>query len=301
MASRRRTDQPRFSYPQAETYNFLGLEQPDYKQAKVVVFPVPYNSTTYWTSGTKNGPRALIDASRRVERYDHELGMDLSEIPVYTLGELEVSKNSPKETLTRIEDVVRQILKSRKFPLVLGGEHSITYGPVAACTKKYRKLSVLQLDAHDDLRDEFEGTKYHHGCVMRRIVDDLGLPITQVGLRSLSEDGARFLKKPGKGRVFYAPEMPIEEIVGSLMENVYVTFDLDFFDPSIMPATGTPEPGGYSWYDALKILRRVCQERNIVGADIVELAPIPGMHAPDFLAAKLACKLIGYVTEGKGR
>lgn len=289
-----------FSYPTIEPFNFGGLEEQNYRGARVAIFPVPYSSTTYWKSQTKEGPRSLIDASRRLELYDQELKKDTSRVGIYTLEELEVSKNSPKETLERIEAVIKHLLRDKKFPLMLGGEHSITYGAVAAYIKRYKNLCVLQLDAHDDLRDEFEGTRYHHGCVMRRVVDDLGLPIIQVGLRSISEDGAKFLRKPGKNKVFYAPEMPIKDIVAGLTENVYITFDLDFFDPSIMPATGTPEPGGYTWYDALTILRKVCAERNIVGADIVELAPVPGMHASDFLAAKLAYKLIGYVTEGKG-
>lgn len=286
-----------FSYPTAEPFNFGGLEEQNYRGAKVAILPVPYSSTAYWKSQTKEGPRALIDASRRLELYDQELKKDISRVGIYTLPELEVSKNSPKETILRIETVVKHLLQDKKFPLMLGGEHSVTFGAVSACSKKFRDLSVLQLDAHPDLRDEFEGTKYHHGCVIRRVVEDLKLPVTQVGLRSISEEDAKFIRKSGRNTVFYAPDLPIEEIVKSLSENVYITFDLDFLDPSIMPATGTPEPGGYTWYNALQLIKEVARQRTVVAADIVELAPISGMHAPDFLAAKLAYKLIGYVTK----
>lgn len=285
---------PRFPYPQTEPFNFLGLEDQDYKKAKVIIFPVPYNSTTYWKSGTKDGPRAIIEASRHLELWDDELTKDTSKVGIYTLGELQVSKNSPKETIELVASVVGKIYKAGKFPLMLGGEHSIALGGVMAAAQKFRQLCVLQLDAHTDSRFEFEGTKYHHACHMRRVVEDLKLPAVHVGIRSTSEEEVNFLEKSKKNKVFYAPHLPIDEIVESLTSNVYLTIDLDVFDTSIMPAVGTPEPGGFGWYQTLELLKAVAQNRHIVGADIVELDPIPGISAPDFLAAKLAYKIIGY-------
>lgn len=285
---------PSFPYPQTEPFNFLGLDDQDYKSAKVVIFPVPYNSTTYWKSGTKDGPRAIIEASRHLELWDNELQTDITKVGVYTLGELQVSKNSPKETIDLVASVISQILKAAKFPLMLGGEHSIALGGAMAAAKKFKNLSVLQLDAHTDSRYEFEGSKYHHACHMRRVVEDLKLPATHVGIRSISEEEVEFFKKSKRNKVFYAPDLPIDEIVASLASNVYLTIDLDVLDTGIMPAVGTPEPGGLGWYQTLDLLKAVAQNRHIVAADIVELDPIPGQAAPDFLAAKLAYKLIGY-------
>lgn len=287
-----------FSYPTLEPYNFGGLEKQNYRSSKVVIIPVPYESTTYYLSGTKEGPWAIINASRHMELYDTELGKNISEIGIFTLEELEPSKNSPKETISRIENVITKILDDGKFPLMLGGEHSITLGATSAFKKKYsvHSLSVLQLDAHADLRDEFEGTKFHHGCVMRRINQDLKLSITQVGIRSVSKEEAEYLKESKKNNIFYDKNFSNEEIVNTLKENVYLTLDLDVLDPSIMPSVGTPEPGGLGWDEVLDLIKAVAQNRKIVGVDAVELSPIPGFIAPNFLAAKLVYKIIGYAT-----
>ncbi|MBI4029038.1 MAG: agmatinase [Candidatus Blackburnbacteria bacterium] len=283
-------------YEKSEPFNFCGLDNQTFAEAKVVVFPVPYSSTTYWNPNTKDGPRALIEASRHLELFDQELQKDTSQVGIFTLDPISLSKNAPKEALEQIKDVVEQILTVGKFPLVLGGEHSISYGTVAAATEKYQNLSVLQLDAHSDSRSAFEGTKYHHGTVVRRIIEDLKLPVTQVGVRSISQEEWEYIEKSCEKDIFFAPELPIKEIVSTLNDNVYLSFDLDFLDPSIMPATGTPEPGGFSFYQALELLKTVARENNIVGADILELSPLPGVSAPDFLAAKLAYKIIGYAT-----
>ncbi|MBI4059257.1 agmatinase [Candidatus Microgenomates bacterium] len=291
------------SYPATEPFNFAGVDVQNYSSARVAVFPVPYSSTTYWKSTTKEGPRSIIESSRHMELWDEELGKDTSQVGIYTMPELEVSKNSPLETTQRIEKVVASLLKDKKLPLMLGGEHSITLGAVMACAKKYpaSQLSVLQLDAHTDSRSEFEGTKYHHGCTMRRVVEDLKASVTHVGIRSTSEEEQSFLKKSKKNHVFYAPacagrpDIPVEEIIATLAKNVYITIDLDVLDLGIMPAVGTPEPGGIGWYETLNLIKNVAKERNIVGFDIVELAPIPGMEGPNFLAAKLAYKILGYI------
>lgn len=276
-----------FSYPTLEPFNFLGLSEQDYKNAKVVIFPVPYSSTTYWKSGTKDGPQAIIEASRHIEFYDLETKKDVSKYGIFTMELLEPSKNSPEETIARIKNVVDRLLQDKKIPIMLGGEHSITLGAVQAFKDKFSDFSVLQIDAHSDLRDEFEGTKYHHACVMKRI-KDLGISISQVGIRSASE-GEEF------ENAFFAPDLPVDKIVSSLKDNVYLTFDLDALDPSIMFSTGTPEPGGLGWYETLNLLKEVCRKKKVIGADIVELDPIPGFHAPDFLAAKLVYKIISYI------
>lgn len=287
-----------FSYPSLEPYNFGGLEKQNYKSSKVVIVPVPYESTTYYLSGTKEGPWAIVNASRHMELYDIERGKDISKIGIFTLEELEPSKNSPKETIFRIDNVISQILNDEKFPLMLGGEHSVTLGAASACKKKYlRNLSVLQFDAHADLRNEFEGTKFHHACVIRRVVDDLKLPVTQVGVRSLSEEEANYLKESKKNNIFYGKNISIEEILKTLKENVYITLDLDVFDPSFMPSVGTPEPGGLDWQEVLDVIKNVAKNKKIIGADVVELCPIPGLVAPDFLAAKLVYKIISYILE----
>jgi len=279
------------SYSKSESFNFGGLAEQNYTKAKVVILPVPYDATTYYKPGTKEGPRAIIDASRHMEVYDIESGKPIKDTDVFTLEELEPSKNSPKETLLRIEKVVAQILADKKIPLMLGGEHSITAGAIWAFTKAQKDFSVLQIDAHSDLRDVFEGTKFHHASVMRRVREKVP-SVVQVGIRSMCEEEADYIEKKKIKNIFFAPKLPIREIVSSLKKNVYLTFDIDALDPSIMPATGTPEPGGLGWYEALALLQAVAKEKRIIGADLVELAPVPGLIFPDFLAAKLVYKII---------
>ncbi|MFH1841411.1 MAG: agmatinase [Candidatus Nealsonbacteria bacterium] len=276
-----------FFYPTTEPFNFLGLDNQDYQKAKIVVFPVPYSSTTYWKSGTKEGPQAIIEASRHIELYDIETKKDPLKEGIFTLPFLEPSKDSPKDTIFQIKKVIDKLLSDGKFPVMLGGEHSITLGAVQSFKEKFSDFSVLQIDAHSDLRDEFEGTKYHHACVMRR-VKDLNIPTTQVGIRSM-------LEEEEAENIFLAPDLPIDKIISTLKEKVYLTFDLDALDPSIMPSTGTPEPGGLGWYEVLKLIKEVAEKRKIIGFDLVELDPIPGLAAPDFLAAKLVYKIINYI------
>ncbi len=282
-------------YPKAEPFNFAGLDGQTLQNSKVVVLPVPYSSTTYWSPDTKFGPQAIIEASRHMELYDLELACDISaKLRIYTLDPLSPSKNSPLEMTQQVEDAVSQILKLKKFPFISGGEHSITLGVVKAIQKKYPNVSVLDFDAHTDFRDEFEGTKFHHGTVMRRVYD-LGIPITQVGIRSISEEEVKFLKKhPKASNIFYAPKVPTEQIISTLKEDVYISIDLDNFDPSFMPATGTPEPGGLTWEQVTGLIKEVGKRKNIVGFDIVEMSPIPGISFPEFMAAKLAYKIMGY-------
>jgi agmatinase len=276
-------------------YNFPGIEPElaSFEKAKVVVFPVPYDSTTCYRSGTRNGPHAIITASRQMELYDEELGYEPAKVGIHTLDELEPSMDSPEETIERVEKVIAEIIERRKFPLMLGGEHSISLGAVRALSKIYRNMSVLQLDAHTDLRDEFEGTKFGHTSIMRRISELCNT--VQVGIRDMSLEEVGFVKK-NKLKIFYARDSPKpSEIVSSLKKDVYVSIDLDVFDPSEVPAVGTPQPGGLHWYDVLAILKEVASKRNVVGFDVVELCPIEGDVSSDFLAARLAYKFLGYI------
>ena len=284
----------KFSYPTLEPFNFMGLDEQDYQKSKVVVFPVPYSSTACWKTWTNEGPQAIIEASRHMELYDIESKSDPSKEGIFTLEPLEPSKNSPKETISRVKKVVDKILKDKKFLMMLGGEHSITLGAVQSFKEKFSNFSVLQIDAHADLRNLYEGSIYHHGSVMRR-VRELGIPVTQVGLRSISEEDADYVKKAKIKTIFPAPDLPIDKIIATLKKNVYLTIDLDGLDPSIMPSVGTPEPGGLGWYEVLSLIKKVARQRKIIGADVVELAPTPGLHAPDFIAAKLVYKIISYI------
>jgi len=280
-------------------FNFCGIESMDFGQCKAVVLPVPYDSTTSYNPGTRNGPHAIIQASRNMELYDEELGFTPAEMGIFTLEELEPSMKSPEDTIARVEEAVAEILESGKFPVVFGGEHSISLGAVRAVNEHFEDVSVLHLDAHADCRDEYEGTKYSHACVARRFSEIC--PVVQLGIRSLSAGEADFLKKSGAVKTFFMHELrkegfeqTIDNAISSLSDRVYISFDIDAMDPSAVPATGTPEPGGFLWNEALQVLRKVCEQKEVIGFDLVELSPIPGMSASDFLAAKLAYKFIGY-------
>ena len=265
------------------------------KDAKAVVLPIPYDSTVDWRAGTREGPNAIIDTSHFLEQYDHELGCYIHEVGIHTLPELIPSMKGPEETVERVYKATKQLLAKGKFVVMLGGEHSLTTGTVRAYRERFKNLSVLQLDAHADLRDEYEDTKFNHACVMRRVHEYC--PIVQVGIRSMGANDQSYIKKK-KLRPFYAKETLLSQadekaIVSQLTDDVYITIDLDVFDPSIMSAVGTPEPGGMGWYEVLRLLKRVAKEKRIVGFDVMELAPREGPVACTYLAAKLTYKLIG--------
>jgi agmatinase len=276
--------------------NFAALpsQYSEFETSKVVILPIPYDSTTTWRSGSRDGPLAIIDASEHLELYDHELDRESHLVGIHTLPELQPSMKGPEETVMRVHEVASDLIRKDKFVVMLGGEHSLTVGMVKAFRERFDNLSVLQLDAHADLRDSYEDSKYSHACVMRRVLEYC--PIVQVGIRSLCEEEHRFLTQ-NQMQPFFAEGLPldIDGIVSALSTDVYVTIDLDVLDPSIMPAVGTPQPGGISWHEILKLLRRVAETRRIVGCDLVELCPAEGPPSCAFLAAKLAYKLIGYV------
>lgn len=265
--------------------------------SKVFVLQAPYDSTTSFRNGSREGPHAIISASQALELYDLELGRETYQMGIHTLPELEPAMGAPEKMIERVRLAAKSLLDRNKFIVMLGGEHSVTLGMVQAYREKFPNLSVLQLDAHGDLRNEYWGTEYSHACVMRRVSEVC--PVAQVGIRSLSLEEALFIKEKGL-QPFYRDDFRVDpeylgKILSVLTDEVYVTVDLDVFDPGFFSAVGTPEPGGMSWHEVLSVVRAVAKKKQIVGLDIVELCPKAGPEACAFLAAKLAYKLIGYV------
>ena len=294
-----------FEYDQMLVGEFGGTTPTttDFARARVVILPIPLDRTTSYVPGTRNGPHEILVACSHMELWDEETQTDVHSIGIYTLPEMEFPFASMDEVVGEIRRVAAELVKRDKFPFILGGEHSITPAVVAALAAKHPGLSVLQLDAHADLRESFMGTPHNHACAMRRTLEHART--TQVGIRSLSpEEAAAAPTLPTA--IFYDFNMRrdadwIERVVDSLSDTVYITIDVDGFDPAIMPATGTPEPGGLSWYEALALLRRVIERRTVVGCDVVELSPIPGQVAPNFLCAKLIYKILSYRFGGEVR
>lgn len=288
---------------------FLGLEEehPDLDAAAAVIFPVPYEATTSWGGGAAEGPAAILEASRYVELFDQELGEAPYRAGIHTLPAPSLSREGPGVALDELERAYRRILEGAPgaWPVMVGGEHSITAPAVRAhAGRAGRDLTVLQLDAHADLRAEYGGTVHSHASVMRRVLEDVGgVEVVAVGVRGISEEERAFADGRDDVAIFYAEEMAqgdvwVERALAALRPSIYLTFDVDFFDPSLVPSTGTPEPGGGEWYPTLRFLRRVFREREVLACDVVEHAPIPGLRAPDFLVAKLIYKLIAYRFEG---
>jgi agmatinase len=281
--------------------NFGGID-PEYatlETAAFVVVPVPYDLTTTYQGGARKGPAAIIEASCNMELYDEELDREIFKSGIHTLPPLEAVAAGPEGMLERVEKAVSGILELGKVPVMLGGEHSITLGAVRAARKRCPKLSVLHLDAHADMRESYQGTPFSHACIGRRMRELC--PVVQAGIRSMSVEEAAFIRKKNVP-VFSAATIRkdrnwVSKILRHLSRDVFISVDLDALDPSVMPATGTPEPGGLTWHDVLDVIREVCSKRRVVGFDIVELAPIPGMVAPDFLAARLAYRMMGYVSK----
>ena len=279
--------------------SFAALSAPysDWDMARVVVLPVAYDGTAEWHGGARDGPRAIIDASRYLELYDIELDREICEVGIHTLPELPPEMAGPEHMVQRVYEVARELIAQDKLVLMLGGEHTLTLGIVRAYRERYQALSVLQLDAHTDLRDSYLGTHFSQATVMRRVCELC--PIVPVGIRSLSQEEHQFITETGiapfYARDLISGEVTNRQIVDSLSKEVYITIDLDVLDPSIMPAVGTPEPGGIGWYQLLSVLREVARTRHIVGFDLVELCPGEGPSSCAFIAAKLAYKLIGYI------
>lgn len=282
-----------------ETINFgyLPDEYCDPEKARIVIIPVAYDGTSTWMKGADEGASAIIEASANMELYDIETDSEVYKKGIFTENAI-AGDMSTGEMIEAVNEAVAYYLEKDKFTVVIGGEHSVSIGSIRAHAERHANLTALQLDAHADLREEYNGSKYNHACVMARAKDLC--PIVQVGVRSMdsSEKGSM-----DKSRMFLAKDLYdntdwIEKVTSQLTDSVYVSVDLDVFDPSVMSSTGTPEPGGLLWYDVLTLLKAVCDRKNIVGFDVVELCPDDRNKAPDFLAAKLIYKLLSYKFEG---
>jgi agmatinase len=284
----------------AQVTNFLGLpdDEARYEDARGVVVPVPWEATVSYGAGTGKGPAAIVEASRYVELYDEVLREEpYRKGGIHTAPAADVSDGDSVGFLDRLETVAARLFSDGKFPVFLGGEHSLTTAPVRAAKAAFDDLSILQLDAHADLRESYEGTRWSHASVMRR-VHELGVPAVPVGIRAISVEEAEFIHDEGlpvfwSHRIAHGEEW-MDTVLNTLSDTVYITFDVDFFDPSLIPATGTPEPGGGFWHETMRFLGYVFQEKTVVGMDVVELAPIANLHAPDFVIARLVHRCLGY-------
>ncbi len=275
---------------------FGGLpEAPDFASARFAVLPVPYEGTVTWLKGTALGPDAILAASANMELYDIETGTEPWTHGIVTMAPVEAAPTA-EEMVKRIADAAAPLYEAGKAVVGLGGEHSVTAGLVDAARAKYPNLSVLQLDAHADTRESYEGTPYNHACVMARVREHCD--IVQVGIRSMDASEAAAIRR---SRIHYAHEIGdigelAEAVLERLGDQVYITVDLDVLDPSEMPSTGTPEPGGMRYRQVIDLLREVCRWRQVVGFDIVELMPSDHNRAPDFLAARMAYQIMAYMT-----
>jgi agmatinase len=275
-------------------YNFGGLEDKfiNYENSKIVVLPVPFDKTSSWIKGSDRGPKAIIEASMNMELYDLETNSEVYKNGIFTAEEIRPSDS--EEMIESVYNRVREFIKDGKFVVTLGGEHTVFLPSIKAHHEIYSDVSILQLDAHSDMRDSYLDDKYSHASVMAR-VKEITENIISVGVRSLDSSELVNINKKNVffARDIYGSEKWIKKAVDKLNENVYITLDLDVFDPSVMPSTGTPEPGGLDWYTILKLLKEVCKNRNLIGFDVVELCPTEN-KAPDFVAAKLTYKLLSY-------
>lgn len=279
-----------------KTFAGIPREYADLKTAQIVLVPVPYDGTSTWGKGADKGPEAFLKAAENMELYDIETNAQVYKRGIFLAPFLE-RNSSPQEMVENVYGATKRYLSSEKFVTLIGGEHSISIGSLRAFKEQFPTLSVLQLDAHTDLRPEYQGSPYNHACALYESAQSGTL--VQVGIRSMDAEEKKYIQK---GNVFYAHELDdhgiwMEKAISRLSDKVYITIDLDAFDPSITPSTGTPEPGGLLWYDSLKFLRQVFQKKQVVGFDIVELAHNPLDRSTDFLAAKLYYKLLSYCFE----
>ena len=291
----------------APARTFMHVDEADavFARARVVVVPVPFDGTTCYQPGTRDGPWALIDASRNLELYDTELGFSPYRVGIHTLRAVEIINGDSEAMVNRVDQVTQRLVDAGKWVLTLGGDHLVAIGAIRAHTRRFPRLSVLQFDAHADLRDDYEGARYSAATVMRRTLD-ICPSIAQVGIRSFSEEEAALIRERNIPQVLAATVRQqatsgsrdwIETTLAALGDDVYITFDVDCFDPSLLPGTGTPEPGGLGWYDALDLIAAVAARKRIVGADVVELSPLLEGHVSPVVAAKLAYKLIAYAVK----
>ncbi|WP_375324892.1 agmatinase [Flagellimonas sp. GZD32] len=276
-----------------KTYAGIPKEYGSAEKAKVVLLPVPYDGTSTWGKGADKGPEAFLEASENMETYDIETDSEVYKEGIFLADAIE-DFDSPETMVNAVHKTVKEYIKRNKLVTMVGGEHSISIGAIRAFNECFDDLTVLQLDAHTDLRKEYNGSKYNHACAMFEANETTNL--VQVGIRSMDYSETLVMDKD---QVFFAHEMVTDDFwmdtaLDLMTDNVYITFDLDALDPSIMPSTGTPEPGGLFWYETLDFLKRVFDEKNVVGFDIVELCPNDVDRSSDFLAAKLYYKMLSY-------
>jgi agmatinase len=265
----------------------------DYPESGIIIVPVPYDETSTWMKGADKGPDAILEASVNLEFYDVETESEAHLQGIYTVKPI-LRKETPEELVEAVYSRIFSLLEDKKFPVIIGGNHTVSVGSVKAFSEFYDDLSVLQLDAHADLRQEYEGSALNHACAMARAREFA--PVVQVGIRSMSAVELPFAEKE---RIFYSHELYYDKslygkAIDKLTENVYITIDLDVFDPSIMPSTGTPEPGGPAYFELMHFLRDVIRTKNVVGFDVVELCPSEADKSPDFVAAKIIYQLLSY-------
>ena len=285
--------------------NFGGIDEDQYssfEKAKVLVWPVSYEGTVSYGGGTGAGAMAIVDASRNMELYEEETDAEVYKIGIHTLPEF-TPRETPEAMMDGLYDETKRLLDSDKFICMLGGEHSVSAPIIKAHHEKYQDLSVLQIDAHADLRDTYDGTPHSHASIMARVVRDLQIPSVQIGIRSISGEEARALKDGLPTKIYWARDIVgrtdwIDDAIGNLTDNVYLTIDIDGLDPSIMPTTGTPEPGGLGWYETLTLIRKLAEKKRVVGMDLVEYSYVDNMDAPAFLCSKLVYKSLAYIFKG---
>ena len=268
-----------------------------FEKAKVVILPVPYGKTVTYRKGTENGPQAILEASDNLELFDEELGKETCLIGINTAPLLKVNDSSPEDMIASVEEKTADIYKQDKMPVIIGGEHTLTIGAARAAKTKFKDLSILYFDAHCDLRNEYAGNKYSHACVARRLLEIA--PVIEVGVRSLSKEENDFASSEDIKIIKMFDMLKGKDWLGAikkqLSKNIYISIDLDVVDPSIIPSVGSPEPGGIQWYEFLKAMREIIAHKNVVGLDVVELCPVKGILWPDFTAAKLIYKILGYI------
>lgn len=265
----------------------------DYSESEIIIVPVPYDATSTWMKGADKGPEAILQASVNLEFYDVETASEAYLKGISTLEPI-IEKETPEKLVDAVYNKTLSLLSDNKFPVIIGGNHTVSIGAFKAFSECFNNLTVLQLDAHADLRQEYEGSRFNHACVMARAREMA--PIVQIGIRSMSEGEVSSLDRAG---MFYSHELYYDKnlykrALDTLTENVYITIDLDVFDPSVIPSTGTPEPGGPEYFELLHFLREVIRNRNVVGFDVVELCPSDSNKAPDFIAAKIIYQLLSY-------
>jgi len=280
-------------YPIHQRINFLDLDVP-LSRADVVIVPIPYDATLSFRPGARYGPGAILSASDELEFFDEELLTRLNDrISIHTEHPMFSNVDSPKEMIDQIEQKVSGLLQRNKFVVSLGGEHTISVGAVRAYSKKFQNISVLQIDAHPDMRDSYEGSAYSHACTLRRIHESVDT-VVHVGNRMLSEEEYVYMKKNRILGMVHGVDFDIKKVVNQLTDDVYITIDMDGFDPSEVPGVGTPVPGGLKWRQVLRLLRELAKKKRIVGFDVTELSPLVGQQSSEMLAARLTYKLIGY-------